>query len=208
MEPAGRELLACLYEAILGDGHIDPEGKTEDQLMAEVRQAALKWTKLRPMMWSTDFKQDLLSRARNLKREQRDHEAILYYGTWFEHWINGVLIRRLHALNDREACQMIRDVGMRGKLTWLLALVHGKRIPLRHIKAVLHVCDLRNEFVHHKYKMFDIDSDHDEKKLKEAHRLAEQSVRYLKKFEELHFFKGPARGLLRKLRNTKHDKSQ
>ncbi len=199
-------MLACIYEALLGDGQIDPEGKTEEQIMTEVRKIALKWSNQRPMKWSADFRQDLLNRARSFKRKRNSHEAILYYATWFEHWINGILIRRLRTLDERETCQMIRDVSLRGKFTWLLALVHEKRIPERHIKAVLQICDLRNEFVHHKYKMLDVDSDDESKKLNEAHRSAEKSVRYLQKFEERHFFKGPARGLLRKLRNTKHEK--
>jgi hypothetical protein len=208
IEQIGREMLASIYEALLGDGQIDPDGKSEEQIMSEVREMALQWSKQRPMLWSTDFRQNLLNRARSFKRKGNNHEAILYYGTWFEHWINGVLLRRLHKLDEREGCQMIRDVGLRGKFTWLLSLIHEKRIPQRHIKAVLQVCDLRNEFVHHKYKMFDVDTGDDEgKKLKEAHRSAEKSVRYLQKFEERHFFKGSARGLLKKLRNTKHEKA-
>lgn len=173
--------------------------------MTEVRMRALKWSKQRPMMWSADFRQDLLTRARSFKRKGNNHEAILYYGTWFEHWINGILLRRLDKLNERESCQMIRDVSLRGKFTWLLVLIHEKRIPQRHIKAVLQVCDLRNEFVHHKYKMFDVDADDESKKLKEAHRSAEKTVRYFQKFEEQHFFKGSAREVLKKLKNTKHE---
>ena len=159
-------------------------------------------------MMSIDFKQDLLNRARGFKRKRDDHEAILYYATWFEHWINAILIRRLRKLDEKEARMMIRDVSLRGKYTWLLTLVHETRLPQRHIKAILHVCDLRNEFVHHKYKVFDVDGDDDSNKLKDAHRSAEKSVRYLQKFEEQHFFKGSARGLLKKLRNTKHEKSR
>ncbi len=206
IEQIGRELIAMVYEALLADGQINPDGKTEEQIMAKVREAALKWSKDRPMMWSTDFRQDLLNRARSFKRRRNNHDAILYYATWFEHWINGVLLRGLRSLDERESYQMIRDVGLRGKFSWLLALVHEKRIPQRHVKTVLHVCDLRNEFVHHKYKLADIDSDDEDKQLKCAQRSAEKTVRYLQRFEEQHFFRGSARTLLRKLRNTKHEK--
>jgi len=209
MEQIDREMLACIYEALLASGHIDPKGKTEEQIMAEVRESAMRWTKRRPMMMSTDFRQSLLTRARSLKRSRQDHDAILYYATWFEHWINGVLIRRLRSIDERETCQMIRDVSLRGKFSWLLALVHGKRIPHRHIKAVLQVCELRNEFVHYKYKMVDVDKgDDDKNRLKEAQKMAEKAIRYLQKFEEQHFFNGPARGLLKKLRNTKSEKTK
>ncbi len=167
MEQIDREMLACIYEALLASGHIDPKGKTEEQIMAEVRESAMRWTKRRPMMMSTDFRQSLLTRARSLKRSRQDHDAILYYAT------------------------------------------HGKRIPHRHIKAVLQVCELRNEFVHYKYKMVDVDKgDDDKNRLKEAQKMAEKAIRYLQKFEEQHFFNGPARGLLKKLRNTKSEKTK
>lgn len=199
-------MLACIYEALLADKHIDPNGKTEEELMTEVRRAALKWARHRPMMMSTDFRHNLLTRARTFKRGRNSHEAILYYATWFEHWINGVLLRGIGSLREREANQMIRDVSLRGKYSWLLALTHGKRLPERHVKAILQICDLRNEFVHYKFKIADVDSREEEERLRSAHGAAEKAVRYLQEFEERHFFKGPARSLLRKLRNTKHER--
>src|SRR5664280_1150204 len=180
IEQTGREVLAMLYEAFLTDGHINPEGKSEEQIMAEVRVAAVKWSKRRPMLMSTDFRSGLLSQARKFKRRQEHHEAILYYATWFEHWINAILVRNLHSLNERERCQMVRDVNLRGKYTWLLALVHGKQIPERHINAILRISDLRNEFVHYKYKLADVDTWTDEDKpLRLAQQKAEVAIRFV-----------------------------
>ena len=204
IEQIGRELLATIYEALLMDGHIDPNGKTEDQIMAEVRTAAVEWSKRRPMLMSTDFKGDLLSTARRLKRAKQDNEAVLYYATWFKHWINGVLLRKGQALAERESCQMLRDVNLRGKFTWLLALVHGKRIPQTHVKATMQIGELRNEFIHYKYRMLDVDQTDERKpKLLDALRSAENAIRYLQRFEERHFFKGAARHVLRNLRFTR-----
>jgi hypothetical protein len=202
-EQTKQEFVACIYEALLADGHIDIKGKNEEQIMGEVLKSALRWSKLRPMMMSIDFKGDLLTRARSFKRSGKEHEAILYYATWFEHWINGILLRGLRSLDERERCQMIRDVGLRGKFSWMPAFIHGKRFPQKHINAVLKICDLRNEFVHYKYKMVDADDDSDESRFKEAHKMAESAIRYFLKFEERHFFKGAARGVLRNLRNMK-----
>lgn len=206
IEQIDREVLAVIYESLLANGHIDPDGKTDEQVMSEVRETARKWLSQRPVMWSIDFRQDLLNRARSYKRKRRNHEAILYYATWFEHWINNILLRGLQTLDEREARQMIRDVNLRAKFTWLLALVHERRIPQRHINTIVHVSDLRNEFVHYKFRKLDIDNDDDFRKLKSAHHSAEKSVRYLQRFEEQHFLKGSARGLSRRLRNTKRDR--
>ncbi len=200
----GREIFATIYEGLLADGHINPDGKTEAQIMAEVRNAALKWSKHRPMLVATDFRNSLLSKARSLKQQKNYHEASLYYATWFEHWINGVLLRKLKLLDVKEANQMIRDVSLRGKYTWLLALIHERRIRRNHLISILRVCDLRNEFVHYKYKLVDVDRI-DSDRSHEALRAAEAAVRYLLSFEERHFFKGSARGLLKKLRITKHE---
>jgi len=102
---------------------------------------------------------------------------------------------------------MIRDVSLRGKFGWLLVLVHNRRLPARHLRTIFQICDLRNEFLHYKYKLVDVDiTDEENDRFKLAHKLAEQTVRYLQKFEEQHFFKGAARGLLKKLRNTKHER--
>jgi hypothetical protein len=209
IEQVGRELLVVLYEALLTDGHIDPTGQTEAQIMAQVRKAAVEWSRHRPMLMSYDFKGDLLSAARRLKRTKQDNEAILYYATWFEHWINGVLIRKNQALAERESCQMLRDVNLKGKFTWLLALVHGKRIPQTHVRAIMQIGELRNEFIHYKYRMLDVDQPDERKpKLLNAFRSAETAIRYLQHFEERHFFKGAARQVLRNLRSTRQEKSR
>lgn len=206
IEEIGRETLACVYEALLADGHIDPEGKTEDQVMNEVRKFALKWSAQRPMRMATDYREDLLTRARANKRSRDYYDAVLYYATWFEHWINCMLIWRLHRLNEAEVNQMVRDVNIRGKYTWLAALTHGYRFPQRHIKTINQVSAMRNEFVHHKYVLSDVDKWHEEPvRFQAVFRSAEAAVRYLQKFALHHLYKGSARGLLKRLRNTKKE---
>jgi hypothetical protein len=191
---------------VLGDGHIDPTGKTEDEIMREVRIAALKWSNERPMLMSTDFRSSLLSQARQFKKQKRHQESVLYYATWFEHWINGVLILKLNTLDELEKRQMIRDVSLRGKFTWLLALIHQTRISQRHLNAILQVNNIRNEFVHYKYKLVDVDTWKTEvQPLRQAEQKAEAAVRYLANFESRHFFKGSSRNLLKKLRNTANE---
>lgn len=197
-----------IYECLLADGHMNTEGKTEEQIMTEVRKAALKWSNRRPMLMAVDFRGNLLTQARRLKRQKEYHEATLYYATWFEHWINGVLLRNLRSLDDQEARQMIRDVGLKGKFTWLLALVHERRIRHSHLNAILRICELRNEFVHYKYKLVDADQNDDKERFRDTHRKAEIAVRYLQAFEEQHFFKGATRSLLKKLRVTMKETSK
>jgi len=209
MDQIGRQVIASLYEALIADGHIHPEGKSEDQIIAEVRKAARKWSNRRPMLVGVDFRSDLLTQARRLRRRGKLHEAILYYATWFEHWINRVLTRNLRSLNDREARQMLRDVSLRGKFTWLLGLVHGKQIPERHIRAILRVSDVRNEFVHYKYKLVDVDAWTDEDEpLRLQQQKAQAAVRYLTEFELRHFFHVPSLDLLRRLRNTGNERTK
>ena len=209
IDQLGQDLLSCVFESVLCDTNIDSKGKTEDQIMAEVRKIALEWSKRYEMVPVIDFKPNLLARARGFKRHHENHQAILYYATWFEHWINGILIRRLRSLDEREITQMIRDVSLRGKFTWLLALVHGRRIPQKYVKAILEVAEFRNKFVHYKYKAINNDDpDEEEAKLKHVQRTAETAVRYLQTFEERHFFKGAVRGLLKKLRKGRNKKSK
>jgi hypothetical protein len=208
MEQNGREILAELYISLLSTGQIETNGKSEDQLYLELVQRAKEWSERRPMRMSRDFRPGLLKQARSLKRRNQLNEASLYYGTWFEHWINSFFDRKAHRLDESEFRQMIRDVNLRGKFTWLLALVVGWRIPEKHLRAVIRVCDLRNEFVHYKWKPVDFDKSEDElEQLRQAHRAAESAIRYLQEFETRHLFKGAARRLLKNLRYTRHDRT-
>lgn len=208
MEQNGREILAELYISLLGTGQIATDGKNEDQLYLELVQRAKEWSERQPIRMSRDFRPDLLKQARTLKRRNQLNEASLYYATWFEHWINSFYDRKANALDENEFRQMIRDVNLRGKFTWLMTLVVGRRIPDRHLRAVVRVSDLRNEFVHYKFKPVDVEKSEDEfEQLRQAHKAAEMAVRYLQEFETRHFYKGAACRLLKNLRYTKRERS-
>jgi hypothetical protein len=209
MRQAEREILAELYVSLLGHGHIETAGKNEEQLYLELVKEAVEWAKHRPMRMSMDFRPNLLNKARSLKRRNELNEATLYYATWFEHWINFFFMRKTHVLDENEFRQMIRDVNVRGKYTWLLALAVGQRIPEKHLRAILRICELRNEFVHYKFKLVDADKFEDEvKQRRQTYQAAENAVRYLEGFETKHLFKGPARRLLKNLRHTKRERNR
>ena len=204
IEHYGRVLLAELYAAMLAAGHIETDGKDEDQILEEIRKYAVRWSKRRPMVMATDFRPSLLRQARLYKRRKQHNDAILYYATWFEHWINGFLDRKIHTLEANEIRHLLRDVSLRGKFTWLLVLVSGHRISVKQLHTIFRVADLRNEFVHYKFKLVDVDKDEDED-LERAGRLAEAAARYLHDFETRHLFKGAARDLLKRFRHTKRE---
>src|ERR1700722_1855988 len=127
----GRGLVNSICRQFLEEGIVDPSGKTNEQVLKELFDHALNWSKQHPMLMSTDYKTSLLKHARTFAKQEAFETAFLFYATWFEHWINGVLTRRLRKLDEDERQQMLWNTSLKGKFTWLLSLIHDSNIPSR-----------------------------------------------------------------------------
>ena len=123
--------------------------------------------------------------------------ALLFYVTWFEHWINNLIHKRARELklSDKAMKLLLRQTGFEAKLKCFPTLAKVPRIQERHIKAVLHCAELRNSFVHYK---FEAQNDDKEEQYKRAITAAEKTVKYLTRFERRHIYKG-AKHTIRKV---------
>jgi hypothetical protein len=196
----GRRLVNSLCKQFLEEGIVDPDGKTDEQVLRELFDHAVKWSKQHPMLMSTDHKSSLLKQAREFAKQEDFEEAFLFYATWFEHWINGVLTRRQNKLDENRRRQMLRETSLKGKFTWLLPLIHQAEIPSRYVDAIIRISEIRNSFVHYKFILSDVDKRDEE----EARHLAdlaraEKAIKFLKRLEAKIFLSKQARKLIRKL---------
>ena len=177
-------VIEALLIGAVENGVIDPDGKTD----AELRDAFCEYlhaiasapVELNGIL---DHGPDLLKRARREVKGENFHYAAMYYATWVEHWINWVvrcLCVRKRSLSDDRIQQMIREVNIRGKLSWMIPILGGKPIAKNHINLIQRISDHRNAFIHFKYPERKIDDlELHPPELKKAVVDFERTVQYL-----------------------------
>jgi len=190
LPPKITEALAIgILEEALRQGKIDAKGKDPQvlrPLFVEYLRGALDHKGVRILL-RTDHTDNLFREARRFSRSDREEFAILFYATWFEHWANRVirsLAMKAH-FNDDDIIQMIKETPIRGKLGWLLRLFGLPPIRPTHTRRILFLIELRNSFVHYKWKGQDVDDDQEERKTRELLEAIDSSVRYLKRYEQI-----------------------
>ena len=135
-----------------------------------------------------DHRETIAKEARRLFKNEEFFLSCLLYATWFEHWVNGLVIKigMRKKLSQEMIVQIIRNTNFSGKLTWLLHLFELPAINPTHKKRILKIMEMRNSFVHFKNKFVDMD-DH-EKKIKDPVRQTlreiEKTISYLKRYEQ------------------------
>ena len=98
----------------------------------------------------------------------------------------------------RKKNQLIRDASFRAKTTWLLRLLGFGPIDESHLNLLQFIYDSRNAFVHYKWKSDDVDDEfprRERKRLGEAVRRLEGTIKYLHSLESRYFFKGKEKAL-------------
>jgi hypothetical protein len=190
-----RIIVQGVYETLIAQGQLNPVGKTPAAVVTEFLDLSKQRGSLKLVAWHGGA---LLTEARRFAGLGKQEIALLFYATWFEHWINGLMDRKAHQLKlSTEALKLLlRQTGFEAKLVCFPALAKLPRIREQHRKAVLRCAQLRNSFVHYKFSVGTRDDEED--RYKGAISAAEKAVKYLMRFEQRHIFKG-AKHRLRKL---------
>jgi hypothetical protein len=107
----------------------------------------------RPLRLIIDHRATLLREARRQVRRHQNEFALLFYATYFEHWING-MIETAADWRDMAAentTSLLREAPLRAKLTWVLSLLSVPRLKPGYVKRILAVAEHRNGCVHYKW---------------------------------------------------------
>ncbi|MCX4244205.1 hypothetical protein [Paraliomyxa miuraensis] len=187
-----RALVESLLHGLIADGTIVPADKTKEDLIREVLSFWLKWRKSGgDLDVKIDHRCTLLADARRKRTEGYQDLSILLYATWFEHSINALLLHRSDSvgMTEKEAISMIRETSMSAKLGWLLKLLCLPLVATHHAKLMLKVADLRNAFVHYKWRP---SPDLTPSKKETARALAnvEKTVAYMRRYERRVMYSG------------------
>lgn len=164
-----RGIIARVFEHAVRTGEVDLTGKSEVEIHAAYTALLDRLANVGEFWPVIDRTRDLLQLARKFAREGDARVATLFYATWVEHWINSVvsIACERRGLPADEVVAIVRDSSLKAKTGWLLRLLGLKRIAAVHRSAILRLADLRNAFVHYKWKpmneqaLADLDRDYD-----------------------------------------------
>ena len=204
LERLGTALVRSISEDLVRYGVIKTEDKSNEELQEEIIKyiADLFRGNRNPVfVWATDYTSTLLREARKFARLEEHELSCLFYATWFEHWLNGMInaMGKRKKFTDQEITSIIRDTQFRAKSTWLLHVLGLKPISDMHLRRMQTIVDARNSFVHYKWKHVDIDDEQwkkDEQALAKLINDVEKTVSYLHRLHNQQFFAGRKRKLL------------
>lgn len=203
-------LVRSFAQGLIEAGTIDPRGKSTDDLHKEVFKYLDELstnTNVR-LFKIIDHTPTILSEARKYARIKEYQLSCLFYAVWFEHWLNVMISTagRRKGLPQEELIQILREVQFRGKSTWLLRVLGLKPINDAHLKRMQSIIEMRNGFVHYKWKAVEFDDiswEKDNELLIELLSGVEKTIVYLQRLANMQIYYGKKRSVLPKKRKTK-----
>lgn len=145
----GLAIIQKVVTTLVKYGLLDMNGKDRYEILGEVMEL-IDNTDFKFVL---DYKDSILKHARKFHKDNEIELSYLLYATWFEHWINEVILilASKKELSNKESNEIIRNISIRGKYTWLLKLFEFKEIEEEHLKLIFKLAELRNGFVHYKW---------------------------------------------------------
>lgn len=187
---AHSKAFATVVREAIRVGDLDPRGKTDEEFAKTILEWVTGWPDDVQFSFATDHRPVLLRYGRQFVKSGEHYLAALLFATWTEHWVNGIIDSRCYALGltFKDVIAIIRSVPLAGKVTWLFQLLGGKRIHQRHVSAILKLADLRNSFVHYKWKSFDSEEEEatGDAQIREAVEQYGKTLQYLRAYENRH----------------------
>ena len=148
-----------IAQAAIRAGKLDPREKSDREILSRVAAFAKRLPKDFIIRGGIDHRDVLLDKAHEMSLQNKNEISCLLIATWTEHHINGLILLQCENIGFKrdEINNVIREVQIRGKITWLLKLIGLPPIPSNHTKNILNLFEERNKYIHYKWKEFDID---------------------------------------------------
>lgn len=193
---AEQKIIETLIEGLVLSGDIDIHRLSYSEAISKLKSIADN----NEISIIVDYTKSLIKEARFYFKKDQHEMACLFYSTWLEHWINNIiaLILKKKKWNDKEIVEVIRNVSFQGKYTWFLKIIDLKKIDGTHLKKIIKVSELRNNFVHYKWKEYNQQS---EKELSDVLNDFEKTIKYLNQYQNELFFKNKKRTIKKILKN-------
>jgi coproporphyrinogen III oxidase len=173
----------------IASGRLKPRGLAPIELQRIAVKEFLS-TKNKKLLFAIDHCDNIRLWASKFEAEGEYALAVLMEATWLEHAINQIveIYGNRRKLSPGEIVQIIRETNFRGKVGWLPRLLRAPRIPATHANAMNKLLDVRNEFVHYKWKG---EEDPDRTKKRYAEALTQFAVtrRFVQRYLTKHVYK-------------------
>lgn len=194
-EDVFRHMVDLVVDELVATGQIQTKGKTRKQVEREAAPIISRLNRRQAKIVSmTDYRESLLKGAGIFYRNDELGIACALFATWLEHLLNGMLglqLKREHRFSEDAVSNVIRSASVDAKITWLLRLSGLPAIAASHVSTIKKLNELRNAFVHYKWKAVDVDSDDPfESELEETLKKFKKSITYLKRYERKHIYGG------------------
>lgn len=193
IEAGKRIAVSALIRGMVASGEVNVTGLSPKEVTRECLKAFLASLASQPVEfdYSIDHTRSLVSDARRFHRGKKHQMALMLYAVACEHWLNEIIsvYFRRKGISEKEAAQVIRSVNFEGKFTWLPPLLDLPRVPAHHAKRLKRLGDLRNEFVHYKWKPLDLDHEED-KPIKSLLRELGATISYLVRYRDKYVYQG------------------
>jgi hypothetical protein len=191
-ERASRLLFQRVLEEAMREGRIDPTGKSDKELEAEflglLQRAGAPDSEFSLIL---DHTKELLAEARAYRKAGRNELATVLYATWAEHFLNDLVVTgaKRKGLSEDDGVQMVRGLSYRSKVAWVPKLLGFRSIAASHQTALLKLGELRNQYVHYKWRGRPADFEGDDEYEKVVADF-EKTVAYLARYERREIFSG------------------
>ncbi|MDX1526931.1 MAG: hypothetical protein R3273_11910 [Pseudidiomarina maritima] len=179
-----------IYEGLLASGDLTAEDLVDGETL---RSKVLSLLEGPEIQFSIDHRDKLLPNAEHFANEGSFELALMFYATYYEHTINGIIGTTVHRLDlsANVTKGMLRTVNLEGKLTWVLEVLGLPTFNANYLKTIKKVSEARNAFIHYKWQPTPSDiKSSSEYKLGELAVDASKAANYFKKFEARCLFKG------------------
>lgn len=187
-----KELTPSLIDSLIRYGHIKPNTSAielQKNITDFIKRLDVDKVKIGIVV---DHTVDILKLARDFASRLNYVASCIFYAMWIEHWVNGII----HTLcirdniSSKHIVNMIREVSFRGKFSWLLTILGFPTINSKHQQRIFILAELRNSYVHYKWKVKK-EEDHNSENslLKETIESIESTIKYLQRLENSFIYK-------------------
>lgn len=136
----------------------------------------------------TDHRKTIIELAEQEYINDNKELSITLYATFIEHTINKIIHLECtkKSIDDKTTNDIIKNINLSGKCTWLLKLLGLPEIKTNYISTIKRISDERNAFIHYKWKAENESNDNEAKtKQKDSDKFnsIKSLLKYLKTYE-------------------------
>ncbi len=183
-----KEILPQFINQLIKDKKFTKDQLSDKKLVLEKVLEYLDNDKIE-IQYAVDHRNEIINKAVDYY-EKDYYLSITLISFFIEHTINSIidLYFRENSVSEKYRIEIIRNLSIASKFSWLLVLMKLPKINSRILKSIIKIAESRNSFVHYKWKYSNIDEDKIENKITLTE--IKTTIKYLKTYESKIEFNG------------------